>query len=104
MKSVLSYALLIVSLLMIAQVPAAPSAKTGKKLAEANLCTMCHGKNGISTLPFVPNLAGQKEAYLVKQLKAFKDGKRVNKTMNDKAKDLTPSEMADLASFFSSLK
>ena len=35
-------------------------------------CGECHGDDGISRKPDVPNLAGQKEAYLLAQLKAFK--------------------------------
>ena len=31
-------------------------------------CAVCHGNDGISTLPGIPNLAGQKADYLVKQI------------------------------------
>lgn len=39
-------------------------------------CAACHGNNGISMIPMYPNLAGQKEQYLVLQMKAFRDGER----------------------------
>ena len=31
-------------------------------------CAVCHGHDGISGLPGIPNLAGQKVEYLVKQI------------------------------------
>ena len=44
--------------------------------AKAATCAACHGANGISAIPTYPNLAGQKPAYIVQQLKAFKSGER----------------------------
>ena len=32
-------------------------------------CQTCHGKDGLCTKPFIPNLAGQKELYLVQSLR-----------------------------------
>ena len=57
----------------------AGDAEAGK--AKAALCAACHGPTGVSGNPLWPNLAGQKEAYLVKQIKAFKDGVRTDPTM-----------------------
>ena len=37
------------------------------------MCSSCHGVKGISMSPLWPNLAGQKEQYLIKQIKAFRD-------------------------------
>ncbi|MBM3732818.1 MAG: hypothetical protein FJW24_05010 [Acidimicrobiia bacterium] len=31
-------------------------------------CAVCHGNDGISELPGIPNLAGQKADYLTKQI------------------------------------
>lgn len=39
---------------------------------------MCHGLNGVSRMAKFPNLAGQKLAYLEKQLQDFKLGRRTN--------------------------
>ncbi len=72
--------------------------------AKAATCAGCHGAKGISLAPIYPNLAGQKEAYLVKQLKAFKDGSRKDPTMNAMAKPLSDADMANVAAYFSSLK
>ncbi|KAA3632403.1 MAG: cytochrome c4, partial [Proteobacteria bacterium] len=40
------------------------------------VCAGCHGPNGISTNPMWPNLAGQKDQYLVKAMKEYRDGAR----------------------------
>ena len=71
--------------------------------AKAATCAACHGLDGMSKAPMYPNLKGQKEAYLVKQLKAFKDGTRKDPTMNAMAKPLSDADMANVAAYFSSL-
>ncbi len=44
-----------------------------------NLCSTCHGPRGVSTSPEFPTLAGQHAAYLIKQMKAFRDHSRADK-------------------------
>ena len=63
-------------LLMAASAPAA-NLDAGRAKALA-VCTACHGANGVSVGDAIPNLAGQKPAYLEAQLKALKDGSRKN--------------------------
>ena len=77
-------------------------AAAGKSKAAS--CAGCHGAAGISAVPTYPNLAGQKEAYMVKQMKAFKDGSRKDPTMNAMAKPLSDKDMANIAAYYSSLK
>ncbi len=71
---------------------------------KAENCAGCHGLNGISLSPEIPNLAGQKQAYLINQLKAFRSQTRMNPTMNAMAEDLTDQDIADLTAYFSGLK
>jgi cytochrome c553 len=85
-----------------ANVAFAGDAAAGK--AKAASCAACHGANGISAVPTYPNLAGQKAAYTVKQLKAFKDGSRKDPTMNAMSAPLSDADMANLAAFYESLK
>ena len=80
----------------------AGDAAAGK--AKAASCGGCHGVQGISAVPTYPNLAGQKEAYLVKQMKAFKDGSRKDPTMNAMAKPLSDADMANLAAHYAGMK
>lgn len=75
-----------------------------KGKTKAAVCAACHGANGISAAPMWPNLKGQKEAYLVKQLKDFKAGKRKDPSMDPMVKPLSDADIEDLAAYFSSLK
>lgn len=81
---------------------AAGDAAAGK--AKSATCAACHGADGISLNEIWPNLAGQKAAYIVKQLKAFKDGSRQDPMMSPMAAPLTDEDIDNLAAFFSSLK
>ena len=49
----------------------------GKELAKAS-CASCHGAGGISATAGIPNLAGQRPAYLYLELKAYQSGGRTN--------------------------
>jgi cytochrome c553 len=63
-------------------------------------CAACHGADGNSNNPEWPKLAGQHPAYTVKQLKNFKDGERINASMNGMAMPLSEQDMEDLAAYF----
>lgn len=76
--------------------------KAGK--AKSAACAACHGVAGVSPNPMWPNLAGQKEIYLVKQMKAFKDGSRKDPMMGPMAKPLSDADMANLAAYYAGLK
>jgi cytochrome c553 len=67
-------------------------------------CAGCHGADGISANPLWPNLAGQKAPYLVKQLKAFRDGVRQDPMMSPMARPLSDADIENLAAYYSSLK
>jgi len=68
------------------------------------MCSACHGAAGISAIPTYPNLAGQKEAYLAKQLTDFKSGKRNDPTMKGMVAALNEADIANLAAYYASLK
>ena len=72
--------------------------------AKAMTCAACHGANGIRPQDMWPNLAGQKEGYLISQLKMFRDGRRVNPMMTAMSKGLTDADIANLAAYYASLK
>jgi cytochrome c553 len=88
-----------------AQAPAAPKANlaAGKARVEA-ACAACHGANGISISDTIPNLAGQRSAYLEAQLRALKAGTRRNAVMNAIAAQLGPEDIANVAAYFNSLQ
>jgi cytochrome c553 len=68
------------------------------------VCSVCHGVDGIGKNPDVPNLAGESPLYLEKQLKAFKSGERKHEQMSIIAKGLDNKDIADVAAWYSSLK
>jgi len=83
-----------------APVVAAGSKEAGQ--AKAAVCGGCHGMDGNSLSPEWPNLAGQNEVYIVRQLNAFHAGERQNPLMSPMAAILSEQDMADVAAFFSS--
>ena len=70
---------------------------------KAALCAACHGVSGVSINPLWPSLAGQQEQYLVKQIKAFRDGEREEITMQPFVENLSDQDVADLAAFYAGL-
>ena len=88
--------------LLFASSAVAGDAAAGKVLSAR--CSACHGAAGISVSPLWPNLAGQKEQYLVKQIKAFRDGERKDPAMAPMVAGLTDEDVANLAAYFSSQK
>lgn len=79
----------------------AADAAAGK--ARAATCVACHGANGISPNEMWPNLAGQKEAYLAAQIKAFRDGTRQNPMMSPMAAGLSDADIANIAAYYAGL-
>ncbi|MBT3788822.1 MAG: c-type cytochrome [Alphaproteobacteria bacterium] len=80
---------------------------------DADVCLACHGKNGASISQVVPRLAGQKEAYLLAELRAFRmtkgdprsfrfNNRRYHQFMSAIAAPLTNRQMENLAKWFSS--
>ena len=90
------------SLLAAAAPAMAADAAAGK--AKAATCVACHGPEGVSVNPMWPNLAGQKDMYLVKQMKDFRDGRRNDPVMAPMAKTLSDEDIDNLAAYYSSLK
>jgi len=80
----------------------AGDAAAGK--AKSALCASCHGPTGISMSPIWPNLAGQKEQYLIKQIKAFRDGTRQDPMMAPMVAALSDTDIENLAAYYSSQK
>ena len=104
--SVLPGAGAIATLLVVGAVVAIGAAPVGNKAdgeTKAAVCAACHGPKGISINPLWPSLAGQQEAYLAKQIKEFRDGVRVEATMQPFVANLTDQEVADLAAYYASL-
>ena len=72
-----------------------------KKVAR---CAVCHGRDGIAKIPDAPNLAGQKEAYILRSFAAYKSGERKNEQMAVMAKSVEDADLADLAAYYAAIK
>ncbi|WP_197495680.1 c-type cytochrome [Acidihalobacter yilgarnensis] len=74
----------------------------------SNTCSACHGADGNSLMTQYPNLAGQNESYLVKQLDNFHTGARSNQIMQAMVATIPADHFAqdveDLAYYFSQQK
>jgi cytochrome c553 len=66
-------------------------------------CQACHGAAGIGVSADIPNLAGQKAAYLQAQLTAFRKGDRKHELMSAVAALLNDADVENLAAYWSSL-
>lgn len=88
---------------MLGMISSAQAGDAAAGKAKAMTCAACHGPTGISPNDIWPNLAGQKEGYLVKQIKAFRDGERNDPMMAPMVKSLSDEDIANLAAYYSSL-
>ena len=95
-------------LLAVAALAAANSAQAGGDPAagreKAKVCRTCHGMDGIGKLLHVPNIGGESDSYLTKQLKAFRKGDRRDEQMAIIVRDLSDQDIADLAAYYSSIE
>ena len=88
------------SLGIAAQANAAGDASAGKD--KVAVCAACHGADGNSAAPTFPNLAGQGEKYLLKQMQDIRDGARPVPTMVGQLDGKSDQDLADMAAFYAS--
>ena len=74
----------------------------GKRLAQ-HFCADCHGAEGVSAIPGVPNLAGQRSPYLYREMRAYLSGARGNDTMNGAITYLSADALSNVAAYYSTL-
>lgn len=88
--------------LAIANRIAAVEPMAGKDVA--SWCAGCHGEDGISSDPSIPHLSDQIGYYLFAQIKAFREGKRADATMETVARSLGEDAMVKVAAYYASLE
>jgi cytochrome c553 len=86
----------------VGRADAAGDAAAGRKKASA--CEVCHGLDGKSKLPDTPNLAGQLQDYLTRQLNAFKKGDRKNDIMSAIVSTLSAQDIEDVAAYYAAIE
>jgi cytochrome c553 len=70
----------------------------------ALFCGYCHGENGNSKRPHIPNLASQNPIYLFHSFEKFAKGERVDFVMSKLAKSLSLEDRVNIAVYFSQQK
>jgi cytochrome c553 len=89
---------------LAAPLAAPPSPTTPAATLAKQVCANCHGANGMTTIAHVPNLAGQHEEYLAKQLRELKahsrSDPRAAANMWSLAHQLTDKQIEGLATYF----
>lgn len=68
----------------------------------AQKCDRCHGKDGLSTDPRFPILAGQSETYLLRALKLYHTERRKDPLMRAMAFPLRDADFRELAAYYAS--
>jgi cytochrome c553 len=97
----ISHIISCISLLLVTFTLQSADVTSGR--SKSQICGSCHGPEGESFNGVWPNLARQKQGYIILQLKAFRDGSRYDPWMSPMAKPLSDQEIEDLAAFYSSL-
>ena len=101
MRGAVWLALVAVGLCAGCERPTVPNASAMPRAAAG--CAACHGPLGISAIDVYPNLAGQKETYLLNQLRAYKSGERSNPMMQSIVIAMDDDTLKSLAAYFASL-
>lgn len=70
----------------------------------AVFCGYCHGEDGNSKRPHIPNLASQNPVYLFQSFEKFANGERTDYVMSKLAKNLTLDDRVNIAVYFSQQK
>ena len=77
---------------------------TAGRTIMAAKCQGCHGKEGLSKSISTPNLAGQREYYLIWSLRKYKTGKRESPMMSSALKSLSDEDMVNVAAYYAAIK
>ena len=94
--------LLLCAVLVGVEAHAAGDPARGQQLVAA--CAACHGQDGATGLdPTYPNLAGQNEKYLTRQLEMIRDGSREVLLMAGQLTGRTDQDLADMSAYYASL-
>jgi cytochrome c553 len=87
--------------------PQTAAADSEAGFAKSAICASCHGPVGVSPVPTYPNIAGQNPLYLQYALRRYRAGERGGEQagmMYTVTQALSDTDIADLASYYSSLQ
>lgn len=84
---------------LLSPLPVKGSSKKGEAEATQK-CAGCHGIDGNSISPTMPSLTGQNQEYLIKAIKAYRDGKRKNSMMRAAVKGLKDRSIRNISAYY----
>ena len=93
-----------ISVLLVATLSASAAGNVAAGRQKALQCQTCHGLDGLSKMPESPNIAGNPEQYLVRQLNAFRKGERKNEMMTVVVQQLSDQDVADLSAYYAAIE
>jgi cytochrome c553 len=70
---------------------------------KAEVCSGCHGDNGISQTENIPSLAGQPDQFIQWQLVFFRSGSRKNEQMQPIVEQIDNNDIRNLGAYFAAL-
>lgn len=90
------------SLAMAADAPAVMSGASTSMLTQT--CNGCHGFNGASSGPAIPNIGGISKDYMIELMQAYKSGDTKSTIMGRIAAGYSEEEIVQLADYFAGQK
>jgi cytochrome c553 len=97
-RSLVGASIVLALVAMIGAPASAADLEAGRRKSEP--CAACHGRDGNSTIPGTPSLAGQPVFFTHWQLIKYRDGRRKDPLMSPFAQSLSDADMADLAAYY----
>jgi len=79
--------------------PPAGDAAAGKAVAE-KACKACHGLDGKGIAPGIPNLAAQRERYLLASLQEYKDGRRSHAALKEMIANMSEADARNVVAYY----
>ena len=99
----------VIAAAVLAAVSATPAARPAlgqdkvRGAALAQVCSVCHGADGISRNREIPSLAGQQAGFITVQMILIREGLRNVPAMRPFAAGLADKDIEDLSAYFASL-
>lgn len=90
-----------VTLLLLISIPAYAAGDAAAGQAKSATCAACHGADGNSAVPNWPKIAGQHEAYLVRQLNLIQSGARPVPEMAGIVAGMSEKDFINIAAYYS---
>lgn len=91
-----------VTLLLLISIPAFAAGDIADGQAKSAICAACHGADGNSVVPNWPNIAGQHEDYMKRQLVLIQSGARSVPEMVGIVAGMSEQDFTNISAYFAS--